>query len=166
MATLLVENTLEGATSNADQLLLERSSSAELVRGTFGGDGRNAVGIYANGDRLSTSLILTGSTLSNADISPTPANGQRRSCCVGRVAALVLRSPDYTVHLGANYSAISQLGDMTAAANTIQLRERPELRVDSGATNGSARLVDTGGLTRAKRASLWRGTGGTGRSNT
>jgi len=145
-----VENTLEGATSNTDSIFLERASAAELVRGTFGGDGRNAFGVFANGDRLSTSLVLTGNLLSNTDVAPTPADGPRDEGWgyVARVGGLVLREQDYSVHLGANYSAIVQLSDAssTTAANTVQLRERPELRVDASATNATARLIDTGAL--------------------
>lgn len=138
-----VENTLEGATSNTEQLFLERPSVTELVRGQFGGDGRNAVGIYANGDRLNVSAIITGSTLSNADVSPAGTANDEAFGYVGRVGWLALRGENSGFHLGANYSATSQLADSSAGANTIQLRERPELRVDSA----SARLVDTGGLT-------------------
>ncbi len=62
-----VENTLEGATSNADQVFLERPSIAETVRGTFGGDGRSALGVYANGDRLALCAVLTGGLIGNSD---------------------------------------------------------------------------------------------------
>jgi phosphate-selective porin OprO/OprP len=143
-----VENTLEGATSNTDQLFLERPSVAELVRGQFGGDGRNAFGIYANGDRLTLSAIVTGSTLSNADVSPAGNANDEAFGYVTRIGALVLRGENSGLHLGANYSATTQLADSSAGANTIQLRERPELRVDSnGTSNATARLVDTGAFT-------------------
>lgn len=148
-----VENTLEGATSNSDQLFLERPSIAEVVRSQFGGDGRNAFGVYANGDRLNLSLIATGSTLSNADLVnvPAPPAGTTSNVndeafgYVARVGALVLRSTDYSVHLGANYSATVQFADPSLAGTSpgIQLRDRPELRVDAPGT----RLVDTGALT-------------------
>jgi phosphate-selective porin OprO/OprP len=151
-----VENTLEGATSNTDQLFLERPSVAEVIRSTFGGDGRNALGVYANGDRLSTSLILTGSTLSNADVTSNDAAYQSGSVndegwgYVARVGALVLRGPESSVHLGANYSSLVQLGDAPVGQNAIRLRDRPELRVDSQASTAgaasSARLIDTGAL--------------------
>jgi phosphate-selective porin OprO/OprP len=143
-----VENTLEGATSNTDQIFLERPAVADLVRSSFGGDGRNAFAIYANGDRLFTSLTLTGSTLSNADVGAADVHDEGWGY-VARIAALPIRGEDYSLHIGANYSALVQLGDpnTTAVDPTLRLRERPELRVDSSETNGSSlRLVDTGGI--------------------
>jgi phosphate-selective porin OprO/OprP len=145
-----VENTLEGATSNTDQIFLERPAVADLVRSTFGGDGRNAFGIYANGDRLNLSLIATGGTIANADVTPAAAGtvNDEGTGYVARVAALALRGPESSLHIGANYSAISQLGDSNTGANQIRLRERPELRVDASDANGSAtRLVDTAAFT-------------------
>jgi phosphate-selective porin OprO/OprP len=162
-----VENTLEGATNNTDSLFLERPAVAELVRSQFGGDGRNAFGVYANGDRLSLSLIGTGGLLANADVNPNTqgdvtddidyigAGGVNDEGWgyVARAGALVLRGPNSSVHVGANYSAAVQLGDsaIPGVSDAIRLRERPELRVD--AQNGtfpngasSARLVDTGNL--------------------
>jgi phosphate-selective porin OprO/OprP len=58
---------------------------------------------------------------------------------------LVLKDPDYNLHVGVSANGIIQLPDTTAPGaafnNTIQLRERPELRVDG------TRLIDTGGFT-------------------
>ncbi|MDX2277166.1 MAG: porin [Hyphomonadaceae bacterium] len=151
-----VENTLEGATSNSDQLFLERPSIAEVVRSAFGGDGRNAFGIYGNGDRLSASLVLTGGLLSNGDVGSSDSTYQSGSVndegwgYVARLAALPLRGPESNLHVGVNYSSLVQLGDAPIGQNAIRLRDRPELRVDSqGSSAGSpssARLIDTGSL--------------------
>jgi phosphate-selective porin OprO/OprP len=146
-----VENTLEGATSNTDQIFLERPAVADVVRSAFGGDGRNAFGIYANGDRLFTSVFVTGGTLSNADVGSSGEVHDEGWGYVARIAALPIRGEDYSVHIGANYSAISQLGDpngTTGPDGSIQFRERPELRVDasSGSPASSLRLVDTGAI--------------------
>ncbi|MGE3304273.1 MAG: OprO/OprP family phosphate-selective porin [Hyphomonadaceae bacterium] len=144
-----VENTLEGATSNTDSLFLERPSAAEVVRAAFGGDGRNAFGVFGNGGPLSASLVLTGGALSNADVAPANSGAVNDEGWgyVARLAGLALRAPDYSLHLGVNYSALVQLGDSTSGPNTLQLRDRPELRVDSSTTSGAARLIDTGALT-------------------
>ncbi len=167
LGAFAVENTLEGATNNIDSLFLERASIAELVRGQWGGDGRNAFGIFGNGDRVNASLILTGGLLSNADVAPNTAGDVTDGVdyvgaggandegwgYVARVGALALRGENSGLHVGVNYSESVQLGDssISGQANVIRLRERPELRVDaqngtfpSGA--GSARLVDTGNL--------------------
>lgn len=146
LGAFAVENTLEGATSNAEQLFLERPSVAELVRGTFGGDGRSAFGIYGNGDRLNVSAVLTGSLIGNTDIGATTSQFDEQTGFVGRVSGLLLRGENSGLHVGANYSTIFQSADAAGAgANTINLRERPELRVDNSATGnaGSIRLVET-----------------------
>lgn len=132
-----VENTLEGATSNSDQLFLERPSSVEVVRSAFGGDGRNALGIFANGDRLNLSAVLTGSLINTGGYS------DEQTGAVARVAWLPVSSPDYSLHLGANYSTIFQLADTSVGAPgvpTITYEDRPELRVDG------TRLVSAGPL--------------------
>lgn len=146
-----VENTLEGATSNAEQIFIERPSPAELVRGTFGGDGRNAFGVYANGDRVNLSAILVGSLIGNTDVSATTSLYDEQTGYVLRAAAIPLRGPNSSLHVGVNYSSILQSADGTGTgANTIRLRERPELRVDDSndaANSGAARLIDTNNLT-------------------
>ncbi|MET0182693.1 MAG: porin [Caulobacterales bacterium] len=126
-----VENTLEGATNNTDSLFLERASIAEIVRSTFGGDGRYAFGVYANGDRLSVSGVLTGSR-----IADNTTNDEQEGF-VTRVGWLPLRGENFGVHIGANYSAITQLPGN--APNSITFSDRPELRVD-GTTLISANL--------------------------
>lgn len=144
-----VENTLEGATSNTDALFLERASIAEIVRGAFGGDGRSAIGVFANGDRLNVSAHITGSLIGNTDISSSTSQYDEQQGFVTRIGWLALRGENYGVHLGANYSAITQPADgsSTAGADNLRFRDRPELRVDDSgdaANTGAARLIDTG----------------------
>ncbi|MES1199729.1 MAG: porin [Pseudomonadota bacterium] len=139
-----VEANLQGATSNADQIFLERPSIAEIVRSTFGGDGRSAVGVFANGDHLFLNAAITGGLIGNIDAIAGPYDEQTGFS--GRVGALLFSGPDSGVHIGANYSAIFQLPDIqqpgqTGLPGVLQLRDRPELRVDG------TRLVDTGAIT-------------------
>ncbi|HVY86552.1 MAG TPA: porin [Caulobacterales bacterium] len=138
-----VETNLQGATSNTDQLFLERPSIAEIVRSTFGGDGRSAVGVFANGDHLFVNAAVTGGLIGNTDAQAGPYDEQTGFS--GRVGALLFAGPDSGLHLGANYSAIFQLPDIqqpgqTGLPGVLQLRDRPELRVDG------TRLIDTGVL--------------------
>ncbi|MES1199970.1 MAG: porin [Pseudomonadota bacterium] len=136
-----VETNLQGGTSNADQLFLERPSIAEIQRATFGGDGRSAFGIFANGDHLFVNAALTGGLIGNTDAQAGPFDEQTGFS--GRIGALLFASPNSGLHIGANYSAIFQLPDIQSPGlaglrGVLQLRDRPELRVDGN------RLIDTG----------------------
>ncbi len=126
---------LEDATSNTEGLFLERPAVAELVRNIAGGDGRSGVGFFANGDRWYVSGTLTG------DVVGVNTEFGEQMGYLGRVAFNPLHGMDYDVHLGANIQGVIRPAD-TAAGPTvtegIQLRERPEIRVDG------KRLVDTG----------------------
>jgi phosphate-selective porin OprO/OprP len=126
---------LEDATNNGDTLFLERPAIAELVRNFAGGDGRDSFGAFANGDHWYTSATLTGSVVG------TVAEFDEQYGYLARVAFNPLYSPDYAVHIGANIQGILQPADTApggAVVTQVQLRERPELRVDG------TRLVDTG----------------------
>lgn len=125
---------LEDATSNTEGLFLERGAAAELVRNLAGGDGRSSIGAFANGDHWYASGVLTGGIVGES-------NFDEQYGYLARVAFNPFYSPDYSVHLGANVQSILQPADTAAGAATttqVQLRERPELRVDG------TRLVDTG----------------------
>ena len=128
---------LEDATSNTDALFLERAAGAELVRGLAGGDGRSGFGVFANGERWFTGAVLTGGLVGGT------GDFDEQAGFVGRVAGLVLKDDDASVHVGANINAVLEPGDRVLGPGVgggIRLRERPELRVDG------TRLVDTGGL--------------------
>jgi phosphate-selective porin OprO/OprP len=126
---------LEDATSNTENLFLERPAVAEMVRNFAGGDGRNSFGVFANGDHWYASAALTG------DLAGNTGSFDEQYGYLTRIAFNPLYSPDYSVHIGANLQGILQPADTAAGAATltqVQLRERPELRVDG------TRLVDTG----------------------
>ncbi len=137
---------LEDATSNTEGLFLERPAAAEMVRNLAGGDGRSSIGVFANGDHWYASGVLTG------DVVGVSAFDEQYGY-LARVAFNPLYSPDYAVHIGATVQGILQPADTAAGALTttqVQLRERPELRVDG------ARLVDTG-LINADGLTAWGG---------
>lgn len=132
---------LEDATSSNDALFVERAAPADLVRGIAGGDGRTGVQVLANGDRWFTGAALTGALIGNT------GDFDEQTGAVARVGALVLRDPNYGVHVGANFNAVLEPGDRVVGPGVgggVRLRERPELRVDG------TRLVDTGGLNAEK----------------
>jgi phosphate-selective porin OprO/OprP len=125
---------LEDATSNTEGLFLERPAVAEMVRNLAGGDGRSSVGLFANGDHWYASGVLTGEVVGVSGFD-------EQYGYLARLAFNPFYSPTYALHLGANIQGILQPTDTAAGAATVtqvQLRERPELRVDG------TRLVDTG----------------------
>jgi phosphate-selective porin OprO/OprP len=132
---------LEDATSSNDALFVERAAPADLVRGIAGGEGRTGVQVLANGDRWFTGAALTGALIGNT------ADFDEQLGAVARTGVLVLRDPDYGVHVGANFNGVLEPSDRVVGpgvGNGVRLRERPELRVDG------TRLVDTGGLNAEK----------------
>ncbi len=126
---------LEDATSNTDGLFLERPAVAELVRNIAGGDGRTGAGFFANGDHWYVSGTLTG------DVVGVNTEFGEQMGYLARVAFNPLHGADYDVHLGANIQGIIRPADTAAGSavtEVVQLRERPEIRVDG------KRLVDSG----------------------
>ena len=128
---------LEDATSNTESLFLERAASAELVRGFAGGDGRTGVGVFAAAPRWYASAVWTGKTIG----VPAAAEFDQQSGYILRAAVNPLKGENFDVHLGATVTGVIEAADTTAGpvrAQSVRLRERPEIRVDGN------RLVDTG----------------------
>ena len=128
----------DDSTSNADSLFLERASPAELQRQIAGGEGRTGVAAYANGEEWFGSVALTGAPIATQSFDEQLA-------LVGRLAYLLVKTPDINVHVGANATyllrAPDQGPDVAAASRyPLRLRDRPELRVDT------TRLIDTGNI--------------------
>jgi phosphate-selective porin OprO/OprP len=137
---------LEDAASTNSQPFLERPSSAEVARSLSAGDFRMAAGVFGNGNRWLYSLALTGNTVSTLNTQATgftAANTDEQLGVAARLAGTPLRGFDWLVHVGVNYTGVINPADAGASAATrypVQLRDRPELRVDG------TRLIDTGAL--------------------
>lgn len=135
----------DAGSTNASPFL-ERPSSAELARNFAGGDTRIGAAIFNSYDRWLYSVSLTGNTVSQLNTqaaSFTAANTDEQLGVNARIAGTPLRGVDWLIHTGLNYSAIINPADAGASAATrypVQLRDRPELRVDG------TRLIDTGAL--------------------
>jgi len=130
---------LEDATSNTEELFLERAAIAELVRGFATGDGRTGVGATARGARWYASALLSGKVVG----VPATAELDQQSGFAARLAFNPIHGADYDVHIGANIQGILNPADTTAGAlstRAVRLQERPELRVSG------IRLVDTGAI--------------------
>jgi phosphate-selective porin OprO/OprP len=128
---------LEDGINNAEGLFLERAAMAELVRNISGGDGRSGIGVLANGDHWYADAVLTGDTVT------TTGQFDEQTGALLRAAFNPIYSPDYNVHVGVNFQTVfdpADKGQGLTTTKTIQLQERPELRVDG------TRLVNTGAI--------------------
>jgi phosphate-selective porin OprO and OprP len=129
---------MDDQTSVEDLLFLERATASELSRALVGADGRIGLGVRSAGTRWTSSLTLTGRTVSDAEVFDSQLGA------VGRVGFLAATSSDYNVHFGASGSWVVQPADQGSSASgarySIRLRDRPEIRVDS------TRLIDTGSI--------------------
>jgi phosphate-selective porin OprO/OprP len=135
---------LEDAASTNGALFPERPAASDVARSLAGGDTRVGGGVIGNGDHWFASAIWTGPLVQSLNSGATAFNApifdEQQSYAL-RVAATPLYGFDWLIHVGANASVVNQptdLGPAAAARYALQLRERPELRVDG------TRLVDTG----------------------
>jgi len=141
---------LAAATSTSQMPLMERPSPAEVARNVGAGDSRVAIqasvhGALGGGDtgigaRWLFSTALTGATIGSGGAAQS---FDEQTAWVARAAVAPYSGDEWQAHLGANFQAVMQPNDAGQAATPrypIQLRDRPELRLDG------ARLVDTGAI--------------------
>jgi phosphate-selective porin OprO/OprP len=147
---------LAAAVSTSQMPMLERPSSAEIARNVAAGDSRMAVQVQSNGIigagdsgvayRWFASTAFTGntvSTLNSAGGFAVQPFGEQQGW-VGRITMDPYESNTWQVHFGFNMQYVFHANDNTGGASNprypIQLRDRPELRIDS------TRLIDTGAI--------------------
>lgn len=125
---------------------LERASAAEVARNVAGGDTRMAISASKSYNRWLWSLAVTGntvSTLSTQATSFTAPSYDEQLGMTARIAGTPFVGKAWLIHTGLNYSAVINPADAGPNATTrypVQLRDRPELRVDG------TRLIDTGAI--------------------
>ncbi|HEY3696544.1 OprO/OprP family phosphate-selective porin [Phenylobacterium sp.] len=145
---------LEDAASTNGALFAERPAAADVARNLAGGDTRLGAGVIGNGDHWFASAVVTSNLVSSFNSGATAFNAATFDEQLGyalRIAGTPLHGYDWLVHVGANAGVVAQpadLGPTAAARYAIQLRERPELRVDG------TRLVDTGAIDAAGARAL------------
>jgi phosphate-selective porin OprO/OprP len=143
---------LADAGSQSGSPFLERASSAEIARNFAGGDTRMGVAAFNARDRYLWSVALTGNTVSSLNTAASSfntVNNDEQFGVAARIAGTPFKGKNSLVHIGLNYSGIINPADTGAAAATrypVQLRDRPELRVDGG------RLVDSGAINAGSAA--------------
>jgi len=155
---------LAAAVSTSQMPLLERPAAAEIARNVAAGDSRSAIqfqgnGLIGEGDtgiatRWFVSTAVTGNTVGTFNSAAGSFNVQpfgEQQAWIGRLALAPFSSNDWQAHFGVNAQYVFHPNDATGAAAPrypVQLRDRPELRIDG------ARLVDTGALD-AQHASVY-----------
>lgn len=127
---------LEDSISSADLLFHERASIVEIARSVAAGTARMSAGGSVADEGYFASAYLTGPTVG------VEANDEQVGA-VARVAFQPFRGPNYLVHVGASGAAAfaptqNDAGVIGVSRRQIQLRDRPEIRIDS------TRLIDTG----------------------
>ncbi len=141
---------LQDSMSSSDFLFMERPSIVEIARNVAAGDARAVIGAKGNGEQWFASAYLTGGNWGDQSAS---LQNEEQLGAVARLAGRPLYGEDYNLHVGFSgsymfqppQSNIDQPGD---GLHNIQLRDRPELRIDMN------RLIDTG-LIDTDKADTW-----------
>jgi len=146
---------LAAAVSTSQMPLMERPAPAEIARNIAAGDSRSALqfagnGLIGDGDsgiasRWFLSTALTGNTVGtiNSTGSATAQPADEQQAWIGRVAIAPFSTTEWQTHLGFNAQYVFHPNDAGLGTNPrypLQLRDRPELRVDG------TRLIDTGAI--------------------
>lgn len=138
---------LEDAVSTNSMPFLERPAIAEISRTLAGGDRRTgAQAAFGGGGRWLAAVAVTTNGVSTLNTTASAFGSQNydeQLGFTGRLAVVPLKGEDWLVHVGANGSLVTQPADAgpTAAIRYgVQLRDRPELSLDS------TRLIDTGAI--------------------
>jgi phosphate-selective porin OprO/OprP len=128
---------LDDTTPASDTIFLERASPAEISRATAGGDGRMAASIIYAPDRYNVTLSYSGAKVGDAAVF------DEQQAVLGRLAALLVKTPDANVLVEGDATYVFDPPDATAGPNgqgLVNLQDRPELRIDA------ARLIATGNI--------------------
>ncbi|MDB5375326.1 MAG: Porin precursor [Belnapia sp.] len=136
--------TLGDSMSSTDFLFLERPSIVELARSVAAGDSRSSAGGRWAADRYFVSGYLTGGTYGGNTATQATAD---QTGAVARLAGRPVATDDVDIHLGLSGSYAFDIR-RTGNGQTLQLRDRPEFRIDP------ARLIDTGSVA-ADKAFTW-----------
>jgi phosphate-selective porin OprO/OprP len=146
---------LAAAVSTSQMPIMERPAPAEVARNIAAGDSRSALqlagnGLFGEGDtgiasRWFLSTAVTGNVVGtiNSTGGATAQPSDEQQAWIGRVAIAPFSSTDWQAHFGLNAQYVFHPNDSGLGTNprySVQLRDRPELRLDA------TRLVDTGGI--------------------
>jgi phosphate-selective porin OprO and OprP len=147
--------TLYDSQSSNDFLMMERPSIIEISRNLAAGDSRASAGFKWSTDRYFFASYLTGAVYGSQN--PNLLNGQQLGF-VGRVAGRPYYDKDWNINVGFSGESVFhpdllQAGMPDVSQETIDLQDRPELRIDEN------RLISTGALSASGANSYGGGMG-------
>ncbi|MEQ1754214.1 MAG: porin [Micropepsaceae bacterium] len=137
------------STSSAELTTMERPQVVTLLVGNFGGDnGRKAVevtyqeeGLLYPEDNFLISGAFSGDRVATNGTSHSGGPDDERTQLVGRMAYRFWSDGESNAQIGMSAAQINSLqGGTPGVAKTLQLRERPEIRVTG------ERFIDTGSI--------------------
>lgn len=156
---------MEGTTSSASLMFMERPDFENIAADTFGaGDSRRGIEVgwaktdtFWAGDNVTATFTFSGNKTgsaqnhgSNSGLA-TPGSGDENSQVLGRVTDRLWSDGISNIQLGASWGTVlysGSNGNPDGGAQTIRLRDRPEIRVDG------TRLIDTAAI-NAKTADMF-----------
>jgi phosphate-selective porin OprO/OprP len=141
--------TMYDSTSSAELTTMERPQVVTTLVSNFGGDnGRRGVeltyqkeGFLMDGDNFLFSTAVTGDRVATNGGTHTGGPDDEKTQWIGRAAYRFFSDGDSNAQVGGSFAQVMSLqGQAPGAARTLQLRERPEIRVTG------ERFIDTGSL--------------------
>lgn len=141
-----VNYTLDEATSSNDIMFMERSSAQVVATGIAAGDNRSAFGARWNNDVFWMGAYGTGPASGN---NHAYTNGSEQYGTVVRAAGQLVSGKDYSLHLGGDAEFLidpAHTNPLTGAGVTsLNLSDRPELRIDPTAILATGALANVTG---------------------
>jgi phosphate-selective porin OprO/OprP len=148
---------MEGTTSSANLMFMERPDFENIAADTFGaGDSRRGIEIgwaktdtFWAGDNVTVTGAFTGgktgSAQNHGSVSGVgvPGNGDENTQLLGRVTDRLWSDGISNLQIGASLASVlysGSNGNADGGTQTLRLRDRPEIRVDG------TRLIDTGAI--------------------
>lgn len=154
---------MEGTTSSASLTFMERPDFENIAADTFGaGDSRRGIEIgwaktdtFWAGDNVTITGTFsggkTGSAQNHGSNTTLPGAGDENTQILGRITDRIWSDGISNIQLGASLASVlysGSNGNPDGGSQTINLRDRPEIRVDG------SRLIATGGIA-AKTANMF-----------
>jgi len=161
---------MEGSTSSASLTFMERPDFENIAADTFGaGDSRRGIEIgwaktdtFWAGDNVTVTSTFSGgktgsaqnhgsATGSGTGIVSTAGGGDENDQLLGRLTDRVWSDGISNIQIGASLAHVfnsGQVNNVDGGSQTLNLRDRPEIRVDG------SRLIATGGIA-AKTADMY-----------
>jgi len=144
--------TLDEATSSNDIMFMERASSGVIATNIAAGDFRSAFGARWFNETFWAGAYVTGPSTGaiHSASSINPPGTTEQLGAVARVAAQLINTRDYSLHLGGNAEwLINPPHNLIANTQTLTLSDRPELRIDP------TTLISTGAMAGVSGAQVY-----------